>query len=99
MQCDVHYLECLEHNGDFSPGSHLFLSKDARCCQMLLYLFRCPLIQHNASVPALRESFVQCLSLLDAQLVAQLCLQLSVLGPLSVVVLLRFVVQLMNLSV
>ena len=68
----------------------LILVIGAHCCQMLLYFFRCSLIQQNASVPALHESFVYGPSLLNAFLMVsdELCFQ-----PLNVIILLRLPVQ------
>ena len=95
MQCDVHTLECVAGTGNFSSSLLLLLVHGARCCQMLLYFFRCPPIQRNASVPALRGSFVCVPSLLNAVLMVsdELCFQFHVLGPLDVIILLHFPVQ------
>ena len=95
MQCDVHTLECLTSTGNFSPSFYLLLINAAHCCPKLLYFFRYPLIQPNASVPALCESFVYGPSLLNALLMVwdEPRFQLYVLGPLIVVVLLRLPVH------
>ena len=95
MQFDVHTLEFLTCTGNFSPRLLLLLVYAAHCCQLLLYVLRCPLIQHNASVPALRESFGYGPSLPNALLMVsdELCFQLYVLGPINVGVLLRLPVQ------
>ena len=80
VYCDVPSIDQLVSTGEFFPSMLLYLSNDTRCCQMLLYFFRCPLIRHDTSVPVFRGSFVFSTLLLDV-VSDELCCQLYALSP------------------